>query len=347
MNKKLKIYALASLGSVGLFSTMITDNNKHVLAEQTNEVIQEAPRNKTNSLELPPGLYIPESSEFINQEVSWEDVQRTINIEEVDKATTDSLASIAMDAKSHLGNIYGSLTQHQIQVFLDAQKQYKEKVEEVSKAATESYEVIAVTNEFNKWVDTYKTLLTEELIRSEELTRQEEERLEVKEIISLPEPEISMSEIKRVHYGLPNLGDEYLTYMPYTAITAKTTPHYRLQQLAETDEEGYRTYQGARLIALASSFGTTIGTLYDITFEDGRTMRAILGDNKSDAHTDDLKQYRDATGVYDGSSGNILEIIYAPSESQTINDVNRKINSDYPAKIKSIVSLGVVEGFGK
>lgn len=81
------------------------------------------------------------------------------------------------------------------------------------------------------------------------------------------------------------------TYMDYRAITAKSSPQYRLQHtLAYTGEYGLRMVNGRYCIALGSYYTTTIGQYVDIKLENGKIIRGILADQKADAHTDDKNQ---------------------------------------------------------
>lgn len=87
------------------------------------------------------------------------------------------------------------------------------------------------------------------------------------------------------------------TYAYYTAVTAKSTPQYRLLNSDECytdDETGIRMVDGFYCIALGSFYGTTIGTKYRITLKDGdeiKELNCILCDQKADRHTDELHQY--------------------------------------------------------
>jgi hypothetical protein len=42
---------------------------------------------------------------------------------------------------------------------------------------------------------------------------------------------------------------------------------------------------------MGSFYGTTIGTKYKVTFEDGKQINVILCDAKSDRHTNETHQY--------------------------------------------------------
>ena len=98
-------------------------------------------------------------------------------------------------------------------------------------------------------------------------------------------------------FELPDITGSTKTYAYYTAVTAKSTPQYRLLNSDEcyTDEEtGIRMVDGFYCIALGSYYGSTIGTRYRITLKDGdeyKELNCILCDQKADRHTDEKHQY--------------------------------------------------------
>lgn len=84
------------------------------------------------------------------------------------------------------------------------------------------------------------------------------------------------------------------TYAFYTAVTATSSPQYKLLNSDEcyTDEEtGIRMVDGYYCIALGSFYGTKIGTKYRITLEGDKVLNCILCDQKANVHTDENHQY--------------------------------------------------------
>lgn len=354
MSKRLGIIGMGS-ATLALTALVVTQTSDKVTLAQMLESSKEQQENgkldtdyvlvkdvkeekQIGSISLSPALYVPDQAEFLNQEVAWEDVQKTMNLGIVNQTVDDSLNQLDADIEENLGIEESKLNEVQKKMYAANVEYYKDAIKKAKETAIFESDILEVMQQFTEWASGYKALI--------EAAIAEEARLaELKEIVNVDNGSKKVEQTHHVSYEIPELGEEYLTYMPYTAITAKNTPHYKLQQLASTNSEGYRTYQDAICVALASSFGTKIGTLYDITFVDGKKLRAILSDNKSDKHTDKNKQYRDATGKYDGSSGNILEIVFDVEGYPDMNSVNRKINSDYPSKIASIVKVGVAGGF--
>ncbi|MEG2298267.1 MAG: hypothetical protein RSB75_01605 [Anaerovoracaceae bacterium] len=78
-----------------------------------------------------------------------------------------------------------------------------------------------------------------------------------------------------------------------------------------TDHNGFRRYQfisGKRnydndlyVVALGSRFGKDLGSVYKITFSNGNSIYAMLGDQKADEHTDSSNSYHDPSKGGDGS----------------------------------------------
>lgn len=120
--------------------------------------------------------------------------------------------------------------------------------------------------------------------------------------------------------------DDYKTWMSYTSVTATGSPQYHLlnHENAYTDEENFRKIGDYYCVALGSFYSTNIGDRFRITFENGQSIKVILGDQKADRHTDSKHQY--------SSSGNILEFIMG-SKIRSNQDT---INTKYPTGVKKI-----------
>lgn len=112
---------------------------------------------------------------------------------------------------------------------------------------------------------------------------------------------------------------DFKSYEDYRDITSVTSPHYRLQRdYAYTSEDGIRMVDGRYCIALGSYFTRTIGQYIDIVLANGTVIPCILGDQKSDAHTDSLH-------VAHSVDSSVVEFI-----------VDKKILPDLPRKMGSI-----------
>lgn len=99
---------------------------------------------------------------------------------------------------------------------------------------------------------------------------------------------------KTVKMGLPSVSGSTKTYAYYTAVTAKSSPQYKLLNSSKchTDPKtGIRMVGDYYCIALGSYYGSTIGTKYKITLSTGKSFKAILCDQKANRHTDSNNQY--------------------------------------------------------
>ena len=77
------------------------------------------------------------------------------------------------------------------------------------------------------------------------------------------------------------------TWMPYTAITSKSSPQYILQHTsAYTGNYGIRMVGVRYCVALGSHFGCEIGDEFDLVLANGTVIPCIMSDEKSDKHTD-------------------------------------------------------------
>lgn len=90
-------------------------------------------------------------------------------------------------------------------------------------------------------------------------------------------------------YYYPYYGQK--AYENYTAITNIHTNHYALEQVAITDEYGFRRVEGRYLIAIGTYFNAPVGTYIDVELENGVVIPAIVGDIKADVDTEDNNVY--------------------------------------------------------
>ena len=95
---------------------------------------------------------------------------------------------------------------------------------------------------------------------------------------------------------------EFKTYMDYRKITDKTSKQWNLQQLATTNEKGFRVFNGRYLVAVGTYYANEVGKELKITLDNGFVFYAIVGDIKMDMHTD-------ANNQYIPINGNIVEFI--------------------------------------
>jgi hypothetical protein len=80
----------------------------------------------------------------------------------------------------------------------------------------------------------------------------------------------------------------FKSWMDYRKITNTSTRQWRYQQIATTDEYGFRKVGDYYMVAMAKQYGP-VGTKYIITFSGGQQMPVIIGDLKANtqcAHPD-------------------------------------------------------------
>ena len=76
------------------------------------------------------------------------------------------------------------------------------------------------------------------------------------------------------------------TFMSYTAITDKTSKQYALQQMAYTDEMGFRKINNRYCVAIGTAFGASVGQIFNVELDNGTMIPCVVGDIKDDRDTD-------------------------------------------------------------
>jgi hypothetical protein len=77
----------------------------------------------------------------------------------------------------------------------------------------------------------------------------------------------------------------FKSYMPYTAITSKTSKQYELSQLCTTNELGLRIIQDRFCVAVGTTVTSEIGTYIDVVLKNGTIISCVVGDVKANVHT--------------------------------------------------------------
>lgn len=95
---------------------------------------------------------------------------------------------------------------------------------------------------------------------------------------------------------LPSKASTFKSWMPYTAITNRSSPQYKLQKKAYTDENGLRKIGEDYCVAMGTFYSSTIGDRFQITMSSGITFTVIISDVKSDRHTDSTHRYTVSNG---------------------------------------------------
>lgn len=123
----------------------------------------------------------------------------------------------------------------------------------------------------------------------------------------------------------------FKTWMGYTAITSVTSPQYKLQQKCTTGDYGIRTYDGRYCIALGTYYTKEIGQYVDVELTNGTILKCVLGDVKSDKHTDSMNRQM-------SQNGNVVEFIVDMSSLDSRAKSSGNISSipGFEGDIKSI-----------
>ena len=118
------------------------------------------------------------------------------------------------------------------------------------------------------------------------------ELLETKEqelLIKIEQLEEEISEIKENNNSASSHKD-FKSYMSYKAITSVSSKQWKLQQQATTNEDGIRCIDGIPMVAVGTGWGLDVGDIALVTCENGNTFKVIIGDTKSDRHTDEERK---------------------------------------------------------
>ena len=105
-------------------------------------------------------------------------------------------------------------------------------------------------------------------------------------------------------FTVPDMDTDFKSYMDYRAITNTHSAQYRLQQHAETDENGLRTYNGRYMVAVGTYYGE-VGDNLTVTLDTGESFDCVIGDIKADSTTDETHRYHPMAG----GKGNVIEFI--------------------------------------
>ena len=106
-------------------------------------------------------------------------------------------------------------------------------------------------------------------------------------------------------YDLPDVDTSFKAYMDYRTITDKTSEQWELQQIAETDDSGFRRIYDDYCIAVSSYYAEELcGSRLRITLEGDVVFTAIVGDIKNPDETDSLNMYHPVK-----NGANVIEFI--------------------------------------
>ena len=142
---------------------------------------------------------------------------------------------------------------------------------------------------------------------------------------------ISDEQLDYIEYIAP-ITSGFKSYMPYTAITSKSSPQYKLQQIAYTGTYGIRQYDNRYCVAIGTAFNADVGTYFDLILTNGTIIPCIVADIKADEHTDSNNMITIANGcltefIVDSSALN--------KNAKSMGDISY-CNEDWNSRVEKI-----------
>ena len=116
------------------------------------------------------------------------------------------------------------------------------------------------------------------------------------------------------------------TFMDYRAVTNVYSDQYKFlnSDKAYTDPDtGLRMHDGRICIAVGTFYANKIGTKINLVMSNGSVVECVLGDVKSDAHTDETHRYQ-------AQDGSVAEMIVDRRVFKSINQ--------YPAELSGRIA---------
>lgn len=133
--------------------------------------------------------------------------------------------------------------------------------------------------------NTLNTTIAEQLVTIENLNLELNARVsELKEKNAMLES-MSKKQKKEAVAATQSSKRDFKSYMPYTAITNKSSTQYKLQQQATTDSDGIRCINSKPMVAVGTGWGVNVGDNVLITCDNGNSFEAVVGDIKANSHT--------------------------------------------------------------
>lgn len=142
---------------------------------------------------------------------------------------------------------------------------------------------------------------------------------------------ISNKKLNYKDYTVPKTSG-FKSYMPYTAITSKSSPQYKLQCKAYTGNYGIRMVDSHYCVAIGTGFNADVGTYFDLILANGTVIHCIVADIKADRHTD-------SNNMVTISNGCLTEFIV---DSSTLNRKAKRMgdisycNEDWNSRVEKI-----------
>lgn len=150
--------------------------------------------------------------------------------------------------------------------------------------------------------------------------------------------QVKQQTFKVVSRGLPRQSDgSFKTYLPYTAITDRSSEQWKLQQKCKTDKYGFRVFGEYKCVAVGTYYSNKIGDKFIITLDTGIKIKCIVADIKMDIHTDRNHQFVNLPNK------NIIEFLVSKRKldklSKTMGDISYANDGMYMGSIVRIEQI--------
>jgi hypothetical protein len=161
--------------------------------------------------------------------------------------------------------------------------------------------------------------------------------------------------IANLSSNIPSGDTSFHSWMGYRAITNRRSGQWKLQQDPNTitDPYGLRRHRspdnpdGDIIIALGNAFGTTIGTRYRVTMENGHSFYAMLGDVKGTGDYNSVNVGGQSVAHRHGNRYSVVEFVV--DRSNLHRDASRMGNvgalPQFNGNVLSIEKVGVNPNF--
>lgn len=142
------------------------------------------------------------------------------------------------------------------------------------------------------------------------------------EIITIEEPEEeAIQQNENLIEHIDDMDTSVKTWMDYRAITDTSSPQWRLQQDAYTDENGLRKVGDYYCVAFGTGISNGIGSKFKVTFDNGNEILVIVADHKADRHTDKTNTYMNIN-----DKANVMEFIVDSNKLNNTAKVMGNVN---------------------
>lgn len=117
------------------------------------------------------------------------------------------------------------------------------------------------------------------------------------------------STVTYIDYEVPkNIDTSFKTYMDYRTITNESSMQYELQQMATTDELGFRKIGDDYMVAMGTYYSKTCGKRFEVVLDSGTQFNLIVSDIKNPSQTDINNMYHPSIR-HNEVKANVLEFI--------------------------------------